>query len=557
MTGGTSPAKGKSRLRKILCKILGMERTPGRFWGFRFKFRFFVFAFFGLIVLPLLGGATVYSTHPAFCRSCHIMEPYYKAWEDSHHKDVATCVDCHYPPGSPRTIVWKKFQALSQVAKYVTRTYSSKPFAEIEDASCLRSGCHSTRLLQGKVVSEKGVVFDHKPHLEGVRYGRQLRCVSCHSQIVVGKHIEVTWDTCYLCHLKGRKQGRHIEVLGGCLGCHAMPSQPIKVGNITYSHAQFLSQHQVACENCHQDTIQGEGEVSQERCTTCHNEPAKLNRFAETDFLHANHVTKHNTACLHCHKEIRHRAAPAGTKELNLDCSVCHSNMHNIQKNIYMGTGAKGVPPMPSPMYLANVDCVGCHVESKSDAVTEEETRLGSEKGCTMCHGEEYTGILVEAQGIIEKTRNEVESRVAVLKKQLAETRAEISPEVSKDLAHADANLRFLELSHPIHNVYYAAQILKYTEEKSAEIATEFGIGLNDISQDAIISGNFCATLCHSKVGVKVPPETVTYRNATMPHQEHIEQDLTCAYCHVFGTHKDVRLKSAEVCAECHEEEKK
>jgi len=35
-------------------------------------------------------------------------------------------------------------QALSQVAKYVTRTYSSKPYAEISDESCLRKGCHET-----------------------------------------------------------------------------------------------------------------------------------------------------------------------------------------------------------------------------------------------------------------------------------------------------------------------------------------------------------------------------------------------------------------------------
>src|SRR3989344_2413036 len=101
-------------------------------------------------------GLAKYSESPTFCNSCHIMEPYYNAWKTSKHNFVA-CVECHYPPGSPQTVLWKKFQALSQVVKYVTRTYSSKPFAEIEDASCLRSGCHSTRLLQGKVVSERGI----------------------------------------------------------------------------------------------------------------------------------------------------------------------------------------------------------------------------------------------------------------------------------------------------------------------------------------------------------------------------------------------------------------
>src|SRR3989338_6674 len=85
-----------------------------------------------------LGGLVHYSESPSFCKSCHIMEPYYKAWKTSKHNFVK-CVECHYPPGSPKTLLWKKFQALSQVAKYVTRTYSSKPFAEIPNDSCLRS----------------------------------------------------------------------------------------------------------------------------------------------------------------------------------------------------------------------------------------------------------------------------------------------------------------------------------------------------------------------------------------------------------------------------------
>lgn len=165
---------------------------------------------------------------------------------NSKHKDVA-CVDCHYPPGSKMDLLWHKFQALSQVVKFVTRTYSSKPYAEVEDASCLRSGCHSTRLLQGKVVSKNGIRFDPRPHLEGVRYGRQLRCVFCHSQVVVGKHIEVTWDTCYLCHLKGKKHGQDIETLGGCLGCHELPDREIKVGNITYNHKAFMKDSNIPC----------------------------------------------------------------------------------------------------------------------------------------------------------------------------------------------------------------------------------------------------------------------------------------------------------------------
>lgn len=102
-----------------------------------------------------LGGLYRLSSSPMLCNSCHIMKPYVQAWKASKHNNV-TCIDCHYPP-ELRGTIWVKYQALAQVAKWATQTYSSKPFAEVEDASCLRSGCHASRLLEGKVTSSGGL----------------------------------------------------------------------------------------------------------------------------------------------------------------------------------------------------------------------------------------------------------------------------------------------------------------------------------------------------------------------------------------------------------------
>ncbi|HEX9900072.1 MAG TPA: NapC/NirT family cytochrome c, partial [Candidatus Methylomirabilis sp.] len=137
-----------------------------------------------VVGIAVLGGLYKLSSSPLLCSSCHIMKPYVEAWKTSKHNTVS-CVECHYPPGFQDSL-WVKYQALAQVAKWATQTYSSKPFAEVEDASCLRSGCHERRLLEGKVVFKRGIIFDHRPHLAEPRRGRQLRCTSCHSQIVVG-----------------------------------------------------------------------------------------------------------------------------------------------------------------------------------------------------------------------------------------------------------------------------------------------------------------------------------------------------------------------------------
>jgi nitrate/TMAO reductase-like tetraheme cytochrome c subunit len=260
----------------------------------------------------VLGGAAFaglweLSSSPMLCSACHIMKPYVDAWRTSKHNRVA-CVECHYPPGL-RDTIWVKYQALSQVVKWATQTYSAKPFAEIEDGSCLRSGCHDQRLLQGKVTFKRGIIFDHGPHLGEVRRGRQLRCTSCHSQIVVGTHIEVTESTCFLCHFKGLMTGRELQPVGGCSGCHEAPTRDIVVGTTRFSHGEMVKRG-VACQSCHLNVVEGEGEAPRERCFTCHNQLQKLERYGDTPFLHDFHVATHNIECARCHTEIKHRLPP-------------------------------------------------------------------------------------------------------------------------------------------------------------------------------------------------------------------------------------------------------
>ncbi|MFQ5847516.1 MAG: NapC/NirT family cytochrome c [Candidatus Methylomirabilales bacterium] len=260
-----------------------------------------------VVGFALLAGLWEVSSSPSFCNSCHIMEPYYEAWKKSPHNTVA-CVKCHYPPGF-RDTLWVKYQAISQVAKWATGTYSSKPFAEVEDASCLRSGCHSRRLLEGKVVFRRDILFDHRPHLAEVHGGPRLRCTSCHSQIVVGTHIQVIETTCFLCHFKGKKVGRELAPIAGCTGCHQPPKGDILVGSIRFNHQEVVRRG-VACQKCHLNVIEGDGEAPRTRCVTCHNEPEKLEGYADTMMIHNVHVSGHNIECARCHNEIKHKLPP-------------------------------------------------------------------------------------------------------------------------------------------------------------------------------------------------------------------------------------------------------
>ena len=537
------------------------------------KPRFFAIqvSILGVVLLALLGVAK-YSESPSFCNSCHIMEPYYNAWKTSKHNFVA-CVECHYPPGSPQTVLWKKFQALSQVVKYVTRTYSSKPFAEIEDASCLRSGCHSTRLLQGKVVSERGIKFDHTAHITEIRRGRQLRCVSCHSQIVVGKHVEVTYDTCYLCHFKGRGKGRDFQPLGGCLGCHDLPTKTFQIGNMAYNHKDFVTKQGIACQNCHLDVVWGEGDALQDRCFTCHNQPEKLARYNDIPFIHENHVTKHNVACFHCHQEIRHVIGeePLGSSKLpNLnatpppsppvsetpgphptlafDCSFCHQGKHLGQLEMYSGkVGSLGLPEIPSPMYVANVDCIGCHYQEMILDQKEKEFRgttfKASEEACIKCHGEKFKGIWEETKLELQMTLSKIEEKLKMVQRGVK----------TEQINQVERWIHFIHAAKGEHNIYLTSFILRQADQILSEALEKLKVKAPDLSSLPLLSGGFCATMCHSKMGVQVPPETVQAFGKTMPHKMHTET-MSCVTCHDLGGHKEVPLKKEikPFCEGCH-----
>jgi nitrate/TMAO reductase-like tetraheme cytochrome c subunit len=284
----------------------GADRPPRRR-------RLTVFLIVAAIVL-VVGGAALAgvwhaSASPQFCNSCHIMRPYVQAWRASKHNTIA-CVQCHYPPGF-RDTLWVKFQAMSQVAKWATQTYNSKPFAVVEDGSCFRSGCHSVSQLdkRGVIMFGRGIRFDHGPHLDPARTGAQLRCTSCHSQIVVNKHFEVATTTCFACHFKAARNGRELNPVAGCTGCHEPPKREIAVSSIKFNHGDVV-QRGIACQKCHLNVVEGDGAAPRERCFTCHNQPEKLQRYTDTKALHEIHVTARTIDCTRCHTEIKHKLPP-------------------------------------------------------------------------------------------------------------------------------------------------------------------------------------------------------------------------------------------------------
>lgn len=503
-----------------------------------------LFLGFGLIAMVFMVQA---SSTPTFCGTCHIMKPYYASWQQSKHNQVA-CVECHIAPGLTSE-VRKKFEAVSMVAKYFTGTYGTNPWAEVDDAACLR--CHERRLLEGREVFHD-VVFDHRPHLTESRRGLNLRCTSCHSQIVQGSHIAVTTSTCALCHFKGEKPN---EGTGRCLTCHEIPERVVSSAGVAFDHGQ-VKRLDMDCRSCHAGVVRGEGNVPRERCLTCHNQPSRLAEIGNRDLLHRMHVTEHKVDCMNCHLQIEHgrvpppgsvttaaadphgapaTAAPAavatqggpmGAHAGANACQSCHGSGHTPQQDLYSGIGGRGVPRMPGPMYLAGVTCEGCHSPALAPASTGElagthSIRAGA-VSCMSCHGPAY-------KKIFDAWQTALAARVGALRGQMNATNAAMGVSPPQPWEDARHNFLLVERGRGVHNVNFAYALLDKAHQQMNDARRSRGLAAMPVPWTVVAPGSADCMSCHTGIERR----TGTFAGRSFAHEPHLAgAKLDCRTCH-------------------------
>jgi nitrate/TMAO reductase-like tetraheme cytochrome c subunit len=418
-----------------------------------------------LVLLVVVGSAAWYTSRSQFCNSCHIMEPYYNSWKASSHKDVA-CIECHFAPGFGGKIRGKML-GLVQLAKYVTKSQGSRPAAEVPDASCLRSGCHETRLLSGKVQFH-GIAFDHGPHLGEMRREKKLRCTSCHSQIVQGMHMTVTATTCFLCHFKDQPFD---EGLSACTRCHQIPAKEYDLGGgVKFTH-ELAYKKGVECANCHRDVIRGNGEVPRERCQVCHNREGDLARIKDHAFIHAKHVTEHAIDCLNCHLRIEHSFDKDKIAHSAADCAACHPNHHQEQIAMFEGLGGKTIPAHAGGMLVTRVGCQSCH-RLKEVSATGSVLWKASAGVCAMCHEAAEVGKLQAYHAELRASLPVLEASLQRAAKAVVAAKLPTDREalLNKEIAAIGSDLSFLQIGNDIHNIHYAGKLNRALLERIAAL---------------------------------------------------------------------------------------
>ena len=265
------------------------------------------------IIIPSVAliSSEYYFGKPAFCRGCHIMEPYFDSWEQSSHKGI-DCYLCHYGPGlaglfkggiSEMPFVYETFIGVEKDDMTIR--------AEITNENCYQ--CHENILIESTKEYE-GTLFNHVPHMEEIRRGLELQCVSCHSQIHIGDQFVATESTCFICHFEGTED----DPISGCPSCHDFPHEDIEYRKISFSH-QIHVDNAITCTFCHTNLYEITEIEGKEGCKTCHDEREKDIFEKDWSNMHEIHMTEHEITCEYCHDTVTHEPLTDAD-----NCSNCH-----------------------------------------------------------------------------------------------------------------------------------------------------------------------------------------------------------------------------------------
>ncbi len=116
-------------------------------------------------------GASYLSNNPTTCANCHVMQSHYDSWQNSSHRHVAVCNDCHLPHDF--------------VGKWMTKGdngfFHSLAFTLDNFKEPIQIKPRNRRVTQGACLScHQEFVHQMLPEKPG---GEMLMCIHCHSDV--------------------------------------------------------------------------------------------------------------------------------------------------------------------------------------------------------------------------------------------------------------------------------------------------------------------------------------------------------------------------------------
>jgi cytochrome c nitrite reductase small subunit len=126
----------------------------------------------GLYTFDYAEGLSYFSTDPAACANCHIMQPQFDSWQKSGHHHVATCVDCHLPHTFAAKYVAKAENGYHHSKGFTFQDFHEPILIKDKNAAILQANCVQCH---GTLVHELG--------MGSAKGAERVDCIHCHASV--------------------------------------------------------------------------------------------------------------------------------------------------------------------------------------------------------------------------------------------------------------------------------------------------------------------------------------------------------------------------------------
>lgn len=116
-------------------------------------------------------GASYLTNDPNACANCHVMQDHLDGWIKSSHRSVATCNDCHTPPGLVPKYFTKAEHGFFHSLAFTTNQFHEPIEIKGRSRRVTENACRQCH---------RDVVHDIDTM---ARNGEALSCIRCHSNV--------------------------------------------------------------------------------------------------------------------------------------------------------------------------------------------------------------------------------------------------------------------------------------------------------------------------------------------------------------------------------------
>lgn len=126
----------------------------------------------GAFTFDYAEGLSYFSTDPAACANCHIMNEQYDSWQKASHHTAAKCIDCHLPHSFVPKYLAKAENGYFHSKGFTFQDFHEPIMIKRKNAAILQNNCLACH---AEMVHElvSGATSDE----------HAVRCVHCHASV--------------------------------------------------------------------------------------------------------------------------------------------------------------------------------------------------------------------------------------------------------------------------------------------------------------------------------------------------------------------------------------